>query len=67
MANSSAKHSGFPGYQGTRNAHYDLDAPPSLPEVIDDDSEASWALWREATSTSGDWESDTQPMGLDAE
>lgn len=45
----------------------DLNAMPPLPEVIEDDSEASWALWREATNAKDDWEADTQPMGLSAE
>lgn len=42
----------------------DPDAPVPAPEVIDDDSEASWALWREATNAPCDWETDTIPMGM---
>ena len=38
--------------------------PIPVPDVLEDDSEASWALWREANGERRDWDSDTEPMGL---
>ena len=52
---------------GMRDKPFELHASDPLPEVIDDGSEASWALWREATNAPSDWESDTVPMNLKPE
>ena len=38
--------------------------PLPVPDVIEDDSDASWDLWREATQGHGGWDADTEPMGL---
>ena len=54
-------------YRIKREATYDHGAPFPVPDVIDDDSDASWELWREATRGQGNWEESTVPMGLSAE
>ena len=66
MAIRSASSSGSFQYQVRRDP-YAHSGPVPLPEVINDDSEASWALWREATNTPSNWEADTVPMDLAAE
>ena len=50
MATRSARYLRFFDYQTKNEVPPDSDAMPPLPDVIDDDSEASWALWREAAN-----------------
>ena len=67
MATRSVNSSRLFDYRVKQTIPYELDQLPPLPDVIEDDSDASWALWREATKGPGERESDTQPMDLTAE
>ena len=64
MATRSAGHPRFFDFQTRLDATLDPYGMPPLPEVVEDDSDAAWALWRDAANATGGWESDTQPMGL---
>lgn len=67
MAARSARYLKFFEYQTRNETSHDVNGMPPLPEVIEDNSDAAWRLWRDATNASDGCEPDTQPMGLSPE
>ena len=71
MATRSINPSTSPGRGQQRAVPDPWSEPLPVPDVTEDNSDASWDLWREATQGgngaqggNGGWDADTEPMGL---